>query len=221
MRRQVLPGLTRIGAITANAYLLDVGADRLVLVDTGFAWPHPGMIRRAIRDTGHQPSDVGDILVTHQHADHAGGLRRLAADTGARVHVHALDAPEIEQGLPARPGRPPLRVGPVPVDHPLVDGQTAAGLDVIHTPGHTAGHCAFLWDAHAGVLLAGDAAANWFGRLGKPPVAEDWDQAYASVGILGGHEFEVAVFGHGRVIRGGASDRIRAFAATLPTGPAQ
>jgi glyoxylase-like metal-dependent hydrolase (beta-lactamase superfamily II) len=177
---------------------------------------------------GRSTFEIGDVLLTHQHSDHAGGLGRLADLTEARVHVHALDAPELRAGLPARPftgrgrlGRlfarfpPGTPHGPAGIDHELVDGDVLGGdlgIRAVHTPGHTAGHTAFVWPEHGGVLFAGDAITNLLGRPGHAPVGEDWEEADRSVGRLAAEEFSVAVFGHGRVLRGDAVGRIRRFA---------
>ena len=59
-----------------------------------------------------------------------------------------------------------LGVPPVKVDRCFVDGETLHeldGLQVIHTPGHSAGQVAFLWPQEGGLLFVGDAAANTLG----------------------------------------------------------
>ena len=211
-----------------NAYLIDGGGDKLTLVDTGAPLLHPRRVLRGVGAFGRDPEDLGDILITHQHIDHAGGLARIAAATGARVHVHPLDAPEIEAGERARPGigRSPVtrliarsaRLRPVEqanVDHYLSDGVDLidrVGIQSIHTPGHTAGHTAFLWPNHDGVLFVGDAFANWRGSLGHTPSAEDWDQAIASIGRIAELDFTVVAFGHGPPLRDRAAARVRTFA---------
>jgi glyoxylase-like metal-dependent hydrolase (beta-lactamase superfamily II) len=226
MAELVVPGCTRIGLGAVNAYLVDSGGDELVLVDAGTPL-HVGMIVRGIESAGRMIGDVGDIVITHQHIDHAGGLAGLAARTGATVNVHSLDAPEIVAGRPSRsayghnlitrivaPGSKAMKLPPVEIDHEVVDGEVLAGtlgIEVIHTPGHTAGHCAYLWPAHGGVLFVGDAFANWFGRLGPAPLAEDWDQARESARKLSELDFSTVVFGHGSVLRDGAAARLRAF----------
>jgi len=228
MSEFVARGCVRIVLDGVNAYLVDTGADTLTLVDTGLQILHPRRVLRAIGAFGRAPDDLGDILITHQHIDHAGGLARVAAATGARVHVHPLDAPEIEVGDRSRPGlgRGPAtrliarsaRIRPVeavPVDHylPDVDGVIdGIGIRSIHTPGHTAGHTAFLWPAHGGVLFVGDAFANWRGSLGHTPSAEDWDLANASIGLIAELDFQAVAFGHGPPIRDQAAVRVRRFA---------
>ncbi len=218
MAEQVVPGCLRIRLNGVNAYLVDTDADGLVLIDTGAPFLHPGRILRSVQTMGFTANDIGDILITHQHIDHAGGLAQLATATGARVHVHALDASEIEAGDPARPGfgRSALMdfvasssrwvsLRAVGIDNYIEDGAElvgSIGIRAIHTPGHTDGHTAFLWPDHGGVLFAGDAAANWRGRLGHAPIAADWDQVQESLEKLVGFEFAVAAFGHGSVARG-------------------
>jgi glyoxylase-like metal-dependent hydrolase (beta-lactamase superfamily II) len=221
---RITAGCWRIGLTGVNAYVLD-GGNGCVLVDTGLPRLHPAMIRRALRRIGRRVGEVTDILITHQHVDHAGGLAQLATASQAAVWVHALDAPEIAAGSPPRrgTGRGPLTslmariapdtpVGPAATLCELTGGERLAmGLEAVHSPGHTAGHTAFLWP-EGGVLFAGDAASRWLGRLGHAPIAEDWENAVASLARLGALDFEIAAFGHGRVLRGNAAAALRSFA---------
>jgi hydroxyacylglutathione hydrolase len=93
-----------------------------------------------------------DILVTHHHADHVGGVASLKAATGARVWGPALE------NIPQR-------------DVALEDNQhiRILGLDwqVMHVPGHTLGHIAYYHaDAQQPLLLCGDTLfAAGCGRL--------------------------------------------------------
>ncbi|WP_417790985.1 hydroxyacylglutathione hydrolase [Stutzerimonas xanthomarina] len=93
-----------------------------------------------------------DILVTHHHHDHVGGVEQLKARYGARVHGPAGEK------IPAR-------------DDALVDGQRIRMLDheleVFEVPGHTSGHIAYFHDdTQAPWLLSGDTLfAAGCGRL--------------------------------------------------------
>ena len=229
MAELVVPGCTRIGLGAVNTYLVDSGGDDLVLIDTGTPL-HVGMIVRGIESADRYTGDVGDILITHQHSDHAGGLARLAARTGARVCVHPLDAPEIVAGRSHRvayghnlvtrvvaPLSRSMKIPAAAIDHELVDGEVLGGelgIEVIHTGGHTAGHCAYFWPAHGGVLFTGDVVANWLGRLGPAPLAEDWDQVKSALRALASLDFQTVVFGHGPVLREQATARFRSFVDT-------
>lgn len=223
MHRVVLPGVAAVffPRAVVNAYV--VKADVLTLVDTGT----PGgatAILSAIRALGRQPSDVGRILLTHSHADHAGNAAELARATGAPVHVAPLEAPFVRDGteqprpLPATPiGRVlvpyvkvalPWALPPTPVEESLGDGEAVGPFRVIATPGHTAGHVSLLWEER-GLLFAGDAAANLTG-IGPHPAADDPERASESFRRLAGRPFESAVFGHGRTVRSRAADAFRA-----------
>src|SRR3990170_5024174 len=67
-----------------------------------------------------------------------------------------------------------------------------------------------------GLLFAGDAAANVI-RLGMPigMFTADREQAKESVRKLAALEFEVACFGHGRVLKGEANLKFRRLAEKL------
>ena len=220
-----MPGVAAVffPRAVVNAYV--VNADILTLIDTGT----PGgaaAILAAIRAVGREPSDVGRILLTHRHADHAGNAAELARTTGATVHVAPLEARYLRDGVeqprpsPATPmGRAlvpyvkvalPWALPPMPVEEGLKDGEAIGPFQVIATPGHTAWHVSLLWEDR-GLLFAGDAAANLTG-VGPHPASDDPAQAVDSFGRLAERDFESAVFGHGRVVRSRASDAFRAAA---------
>ncbi len=226
MHRVVLQGVAAVffPRAVVNAYV--VNADVLTLVDTGT----PGgaaAILAAIRALGREHSDVGRILLTHCHADHAGNAAELARATGAPVHVAPLEAPFVRDGAeqprpsPATPmGRAlvpyvkvalPWALPPMPVQETLSDGEAVGPFRVIATPGHTAGHVSLLWQERS-LLFAGDAAANLTG-VGPHPAADDPAQARESFRRLAERDFQSAVFGHGRTVRSRAADAFRAAAS--------
>lgn len=93
--------------LVARCWLLET-ADRLVLVDGGIGnkWsdkqrahyhlrPHPGGLRGAIRQAGYSPQAVTDVVATHLHFDHVGGLTTL--DEAGRVSLTLPQAKHIIQ----------------------------------------------------------------------------------------------------------------------------
>lgn len=83
----------------------------------------------------------------------------------------------------------------------------AGGIEVIHTPGHCAGHVAHMW--HPGrMLFAGDVATNIMG-LGDPVGFENLEEGRASQRKLADLSFDAAGFGHGAPIAHHASTRFR------------
>ena len=80
---------------SVNAYLINTGT-RLVLIDTGagsFFGPTVGKLARSLKAAGYRPDQVDDILITHMHPDHVGGLidGRIAAFPKAVVHINKAD----------------------------------------------------------------------------------------------------------------------------------
>jgi glyoxylase-like metal-dependent hydrolase (beta-lactamase superfamily II) len=222
--KEIVPGMYAISLRIVNAFLLDTGGG-LTLIDTGLPGSE-GRILEAIAELGWEPADVRQILITHCHAEHSGSLAAMMEATSAHASMHHVDAELIRRGETLRPAvagpglvngllyrfmsrRGTTQQPAVKIENELHDGQELeSGLRVIHAPGHTAGQVAFLWPEQGGVLVTADAASNILG-LGYAPIYEDLDEGARSLAKLAGLEFEVACFGHGGAIRGGASRRFR------------
>lgn len=224
--KQVVPGLYQISLGIVNTYLFDDEGD-LTLVDTGTPGS-AGKILAAVGELGRRPQDIRRILVTHLHADHTGSLAELKRRTGAQVYMHGADAELVRQGIASRPCVPApgliksvfvraslrevARVEPAETDVTIAGGQElpiAGGLRTIAAAGHTAGQMMFLWPRHRGVLIAGDAASHFFGRLDYPMLFEDMAQGLRDLHDLATLDFNVAVFSHGRPILEAASGQFR------------
>jgi hydroxyacylglutathione hydrolase len=107
---------------------------------------------------------IEHILETHVHADHVSGHGRLAAATGATIHVHALAAAAFEH-------------------EPFEDGwELALGrirVRALHTPGHRPEHTAYaLVDTGRApepwAVLTGDSI--FVGDVARPDLAVDREE---------------------------------------------
>lgn len=109
---------------------------------------------------------VKEIIITHLHPDHIGGVTALIAHLGGRetVAAHAHTAEALSE-----------MHSDVHVDRTIADGDaiTLEGepqirLTALHTPGHARGHLCF-HDADRGVLLTGDNVLGVGSVLIDPP----------------------------------------------------
>ncbi len=114
-----------------------VGTRRLVLIDPGPALPeHFARVQAAVGDR-----KVDAILLSHAHADHAGGAATLSAMLGATV-MAASDT----LGRTGLAGQVISDGYTIAVDGYGTDPSVGAGasLQVIRTPGHASDHLCFL-----------------------------------------------------------------------------
>ncbi|MET7458876.1 MBL fold metallo-hydrolase [Nonomuraea sp. NPDC005501] len=131
-----------------HCFLIRDPADRLTLVDTGIgaagspasSWaPVPGSLTGELAAVGVSPADVGTVILTHLHSDHAGGA---VGDDGTPVFAdarHVLQRADLDVA-----GGQVLDQVITPLKDLLhvVDGdaEVAPGVRVHLTPGHTPGH---------------------------------------------------------------------------------
>ncbi len=181
-----------------SAYVLVRGGEAAV-VDTGVTGSDDD-IAAALERLGLDWGAVGHVVLTHQHADHAGSASAvLAAASSATGYAGAADIPGIDA--------PRSLVA-------LADGDAVFGLQIVATPGHTAGHIAVL-DPIGGILVAGDALNTSDGNVTGPNASfsADMTTAMASVAKLGALSFETLLVGHGDPILSGASAMVAELAA--------
>jgi glyoxylase-like metal-dependent hydrolase (beta-lactamase superfamily II) len=232
---QVADGVWRIPTAPAdfiNSYLVAGDDGTLTLVDAGTRGAHRTLLA-ALAQLGRAPGDVTHLLLSHAHADHTGGAKAVVQATGSAVRTHEREAVYVREGrMPAadrstRGGRLMARLpgqakgfARVGVDATFEDGDVlplAGGIQVVHTPGHTPGHCSFL-HPRSGVLITSDAIFNVRGlRYSFKNSCTDWRLSRTSAARLGELDFAVAGFTHGAHVSTGAQAAVRAFLAGRPS----
>lgn len=222
--------------ITGNIYQIKLGMvnafvvednNGLTLIDTGYK-NSTDKIFDAIKKAGKNPDDIKQVILTHSHPDHAGSAAEIKKRLNIPVLAHAEDAKIIEQGIG---GRKPFILTPgfvnwmifnlmiknsdpsiekLNIDQKLQDNEMlpiAGGIQVIHTPGHSAGHIALLVK-NEGVLIAGDICANVMG-LELSVVYEDKQLGIQSILKTAAFDFSTAVFGHGGPLKNQANKKFK------------
>ena len=178
--RNCPPKLHAIRGVMGCCFLLEDGNDS-VMIDTGL-FGETVFIRRLVGRLGLQPHSIKTILLTHGHLDHAGNLAWLKKWTGATVFAHPAEQRHIDGTYPYRgvnrwcgrleaAGRNVFRYQPAIIDECLADGQQLpfwGGLQVVHLPGHTLGHCGFFSAKH-NLIFSGDMFASYFFNTHRPP----------------------------------------------------
>lgn len=132
-------------------------------------------------------ANLSKLLLTHWHPDHRVGVDRLREATGCRVGIHRWEAEKI---------------APPPVDFTFEHGDLLQAddtvLEVVHTPGHSAGHCCFLVRGH-GVLFTGDHILGVGTSIVAPPEG-DMSAYMESLTLLLTYPLRVLCPGHGPVV---------------------
>jgi glyoxylase-like metal-dependent hydrolase (beta-lactamase superfamily II) len=217
----VQPGIVAIDTFFGGrqrytaAYLLT--ADRPTLVETG---PTTSVepVAAGLARLGIGPDDLANIVLTHIHLDHAGGVGRLRDRfPSAMVFVHERGAPHLAD--PTRLVASATRlygetqmaalfgpVDPVPAERlsALNDGDRidlgGRELLVDHTPGH-APHQVALTDTATGAVFTGDALGVHVPDLpvlrpATPPPDVDVEAAVDSIERIRARARSVLLFAH-------------------------
>lgn len=176
-----------------NAYLIQLSG-RLVLIDTGsgelFGTGAGGGLLASLELAGFKPDQITDILITHIHSDHAGGLVKggLRVFGNATIHVGKPDlefffdaAAQKRTGyeqqffdVAATALKPYLDAGRVtPIS---ADGELLPGVFATLHPGHTPGSAFFtLRDGGEELVFVGDIVHSTAVQLPKTAVTIAYD----------------------------------------------
>ena len=195
-----------------HVYLLD-GGDELALVDAGIGGSagNTDLLIQNIAADGYDPGRIRRLVLTHYHADHAGGAAEVRARLGVSVHASPLTARTIEAGdeeqisLPAAKAAgffpPDYRLQPCPVSGDLVEGESFSvgrlRVTVYDTPGHCAGHVSLLVEGGERTYLVQGDVIFFGGTILAQNIPDCSIQDYAaSARKLASLEFDAFLPGH-------------------------
>jgi glyoxylase-like metal-dependent hydrolase (beta-lactamase superfamily II) len=223
---EIIPGIHRIGSIRgANAYLV-IGKDEMLVIDTGM----PGNAKRIaayVEGLGKNVSNIKFIILTHADIDHIGSAAELKRMTGARLAIHADDAPILRGKQSFKTIRGPLgvifklamrliRYHPAEPDIILGADSEIEGFRIIHVPGHTNGSICIYKPGK--VIFVGDALKSDSSGNPKPPsrmASLDEAKARASLTTIATLDFDTLLTGHGAPVVSNASQKVKNMVAHL------
>jgi glyoxylase-like metal-dependent hydrolase (beta-lactamase superfamily II) len=201
-------------------------ADGWTLIDSGP--PQTGdQVVAALSETtqGYGPSQV---LLTHGHIDHVGGLQAIQFAWKTPIVCHEAELPYVSGELDYRdaPAKGllfmlaryffPSTTG-TKVARKLQRGESIAGMIAIHLPGHTPGHIGFLHPREQ-AMICGDALMNRDDRLSPPysVATADPKQARNSMYRLSELDFVHLLPSHGEPILNHGHSRLLEYLGKPP-----
>ena len=149
---------------------------RLVLIDTGLGSKVGGVLMRSLALAGVTPGAVTDVLITHSHGDHVGGLltaRGALAFPNAAVRMSAAEW----AWLRGKPEQQALVAAITPKVSPFAPGASVLpGITAVALAGHTPGHVGYrIVSGRASLTDIGDTAHSSIVSLEHPGWAIGYD----------------------------------------------
>lgn len=183
--------------------------DRVVLIDSG-AGGQMGTENRlpaSMSAAGVAPAEVTDVLISHSHGDHIGGL---AGANGALAFPNAVIRMSAAEwaDLQANPGSlGPLIEAMKPKVQTFEPGaEVAPGITAVALEGHTPGHVGYEITSGAETLLyIGDALHSSVISVQRPELVNGWDS-----------DSTAAIRTRQSLLARGASDNLRIYGVHFP-----
>jgi glyoxylase-like metal-dependent hydrolase (beta-lactamase superfamily II) len=167
--------------LSIDALLVRTG-QRVILLDSGLGPKAKGALLASLKDAGVAPESVTDVVITHTHGDHVGGLVDASGGLAFPKAVIRMSAPEwawmkTQQGAAELVKAIEPRVETFTAGKPVAPGVTPIALD-----GHTPGHVGYeIVSGKHRLLDIGDLAHSSIVSLKKP----EWTMGFDSDAALG------------------------------------
>lgn len=236
LQTNVVEGVHRIEDAFTNWYMIEDGG-RITVVDTGVRTSWESFFD-ALKQIGRRPEDVAAVVLTHAHFDHVGFAERARTRLGVPVYVHENDVPLSRHPLRYSHERPrSVYLATQPKALPIIASLTRNGAwfpdgvrevvryesgtlpvpgspRVVHTPGHTLGHCS-LHLPERDTIIAGDAIVTldpYTGKTGPRVVARaataDSRRALSTLDAIAATGARNVLVGHGEPWTDGAESAV-------------
>ena len=160
--------------LSVNTLLVRTGR-QLVLIDTGLGPQYHGALLGSLKLAGVSPGDVTDVLITHPHPDHIGGL--VDARGGLAFPNATIRMASAAWEFMKKKGAPALaRTAAAHIRTFEPGASVAPGVRSIALPGHTPGHCGYeITSGDSRLIDIGDLAHSSIVSLARPQWAIEFD----------------------------------------------
>jgi glyoxylase-like metal-dependent hydrolase (beta-lactamase superfamily II) len=168
-----------------NVLVLNTGS-RLVMFDSGMGFSKAfgtttGRLLRSLRDAGIRPDQIDDVICTHAHIDHIGGLSNARGERlfpNATIHISEVDhkfwtdpakVDDKTLGAFIKHARANLVPYGRQVKFVTSGKEVVPGVQAMAAPGHTAGHTIYLIESDGKKLaFTGDVTHHQILLTEKP-----------------------------------------------------
>lgn len=174
--------------------------DHEVLVDTGTGL-YAANLEKDLQTQGSSLGAITDVVLTHCHIDHIGGVIPLLEKGSPKLYLHKEEAEPINNGDMSHTlgdtfgaDLPPLKIDVILEEGDMIDFGDVK-LNVFHTPGHSAGSIVMQVEG-SGILFTGDTLfpGGSFGRVDFPTGSAE--KLVASLKRISEMDFDIGLPGH-------------------------
>lgn len=185
---------TKPPATHTDCYLIYT-SDELLIIDPGSPYEdEQKALAECVDELIAEGRSVREIVLTHMHPDHVGGVNALREHLGGqlRVAAHRLTAESIAESV---------RVDRFIEDDEAIklNGSPEISLRAMHTPGHARGHLCF-YEQRTGTLISGDNIVGLGSVLIDPPEGNMRDYLQSLERMRALPNLSVIFGGHGPAI---------------------
>jgi len=174
--------------------------DHEVLVDAGTGL-YASSLDKDLQTQGSSLESITDVVLTHSHIDHIGGVIPLLERGSPKLYLHKAEAEPINSGDMSHTlgdtfgaDLPPFKIDVMLEEGDLIDFGDVK-LRVFHTPGHSAGSVVMRVE-DTGILITGDTLfpGGSFGRVDFPTGSPE--KLVESLKRISEMDFEIGLPGH-------------------------